>query len=99
MDQITESKSSITGPLEQAMLWSLLNVEQKFTYDENAKTGELRKTLTEQPLEVPAGANTCATYLQYYQDIVTGSVYNSTPNTSTQHDILLDQRLRDLGYL
>ena len=99
VDQSPESKSSITGPLEQAMLWSLLNVEQKFTYDENAKSGELRNTLTEQPLEVPAGASTCATYLQHYQDIVTGSAYNSTTNTSTEHDILLDQRLRDLGYL
>ena len=83
-----------TGPQ-----WCLFDALTKYTYDENQLQGWGEQTFSEDPLSL-----TEADHVQF-QDEMKSMINSSRQGTSTSDELdptdamLLDQRLRDLGYL
>jgi len=86
--------SHTTGPQ-----WCLFNALTKYTYDEKQLRGWGVQTFSEDPLSL-----TEADHVQF-QDEMKNMINSSQQETSTSDELaptdalLLDQRLRDLGYL
>jgi hypothetical protein len=79
--------------------WALFNAEHKFSYDEDAELAVLEETLTEE--KIVDATLTSAHFGAEYERLQRVSTYADRPmeNSLAADNDLLDQRLRDLGYL
>lgn len=79
--------------------WALFNAEHKFSYDEGKKTGRLEQTFSEEPLK--STEFTPDFFREIYADLQQRSPWaaQSFKSPTKNESELLDQRLRDLGYL
>ncbi len=87
------------APVVKGKQWALFNSEHKFTYDEEAGQGILERTFTEEIWE--SEGLTDLHFLSEFERLCRASTYADRPLESTPaaDNDLLDQRLRDLGYL
>ncbi len=78
-------------------LWSVFNLARKLTGESDSDRLVLEDTLSEHPLQEPG---TQQHLLACYREMVAASPYRRIRTSAPQTDEdLLDQRLRDLGYL
>lgn len=89
----------LAGPLHAGKQWALFNAEHKFSYDEDAELAVLEETLTEE--KIVDATLTSAHFGAEYERLQRVSTYADRPmeNSLAADNDLLDQRLRDLGYL
>ena len=87
---------------EGGLLWALFDDREKFTWDEGTGSGVLAETLTDRVLEPLARQQTVAAYTDRYRRLVERSEYAGRPLPNAPdpgQDLLVERRLRDLGYL
>ncbi len=79
--------------------WALFDDQVKFTYDEKKASGRLENTWSEEWLQ--EHGEITEQLCREYEQMVQQSPYaqSAIESTTPQQDELLDQRLRDLGYL
>lgn len=97
--QPPESSSFLAAPPQTGKQWALYNSEHKYSHDEGAELGLLERVFTEEKLENghPSSVHFQAEYERLQQ---TSAYVNRPMDTATETDSdILDQRLRDLGYL
>ncbi|MCC7263042.1 MAG: sulfatase-like hydrolase/transferase, partial [Candidatus Latescibacteria bacterium] len=77
--------------------WALFDAARKFTFWERSGACRLEDTFSGQILEMDAGG--VEGYRSAYRTLVAASAYAALPPAGTEPDTLVDQRLRELGYL
>ena len=90
---------ALLGPPSQGPKWALFDLRHKFTYDEASGHSWLEDTLSEKPIQSPAAAGL---YQAEYENLRAQSAYaGQAPPVAKDPgaEALLNQRLRDLGYL
>ena len=89
----------LPGRAEPGFQWAIFDAEEKFTFDEKEGRGRLERTLEEEPL--PHDRETEKRFRKIYEGMKARSRYASLPlpGADGEEAKLLEQRLRDLGYL
>ena len=80
-------------------LWSMFDRSLKFTWDQGLQSGRLEQTFTEEP--VPVEREEVRQYCERYSQMRRASRYAGQPleRGDTRDEGILEERLRDLGYL
>ncbi|MGY8825512.1 MAG: sulfatase-like hydrolase/transferase [Candidatus Latescibacterota bacterium] len=97
--QPTQTGTWLPPPINSGKQWALFNAEHKYSYDEEIGKGSLEQTFTEDKL---VGEGLTDVHFQTeFARLRQASAYADRPldSTAPADNDLLDQRLRDLGYL